>query len=59
MTNNKYVNYRILNEEGKVVAQSRVTKDSDISSILELIEELNYIIEIREELWVWNIGELI
>tara|TARA_R100001129_G_scaffold139450_1_gene100721 strand:+ start:285 stop:437 length:153 start_codon:yes stop_codon:yes gene_type:complete len=50
MTNNKYVNYKIINEEGKVVAQSRITKDSDISSILELIEELNYIIEIREEL---------
>ena len=45
----KYYTYKILNEEGVIIAKSKVTKDSDISSILELISELNYNVEVREE----------
>ena len=43
---NKYNIYRIFNEEGVLVARSKVKTDSDINSILELIEELNYHVEV-------------
>ena len=46
---NKYNIYRVFNENGVLVARSKVKKDSDISSILDLIEELNYNVEIIEE----------
>jgi len=45
----KYYSYEIINEEGILVAKSKVKKDSDISSILELLDELDYKIKIREE----------
>jgi len=45
----KYYTYRIFNEEGILVAETKVKRDSDISSILELISELDYNIKVREE----------
>ena len=45
----KYYSYEIINEEGILVAKSKVRKESDISSIVELLDELDYKIKIREE----------